>query len=136
MTKITSRQNGANCGEKWHTVCNITTLCVELYNTLCVITHTVYRITQCAYNYTLCVKVHIECIITHCLCVKLHTMCGIKTTFMITQRCVAFSMEKKFLSLEKFYTNIVSGVSDYYEVCEQPNENLPHRKTVKEWDLL
>ena len=41
--------------------------------------------------------------ITHCvthwvyfytLCVKLHTMCGIKTTFMITQGCVAFSMEK------------------------------------------
>ena len=23
---------------------------------------------------------------------------------------------KKFLSLEKFYTNIVTGVSDYYEV--------------------
>ena len=70
------------------------TLCVELYNALCVITHTVCKITQCAYNYTLCVKVHIECIITHCLCVKLHTMCGIKTTFMITQGCVAFSMEK------------------------------------------
>ena len=44
-------------------------------------------------------------------------MCGIKTTFMITQGCVEFSMDKKFLSLEKFYTNIVSGVSDYYEVC-------------------
>ena len=43
-------------------------------------------------------------------------MCGIKTTFMITQGCVAFSMDKKFLSLEKFYTNIVTGVSDYYEV--------------------
>ena len=47
---------------------------------------------------------------------KLHTMCGIKTTFMITLGCVAFSMDKKFLSLEKFYTNIVTGVSDYYQV--------------------
>jgi hypothetical protein len=44
-------------------------------------------------------------------------MCGIKTTFMITQECVAFSMGKKFLSLENFYTNIVTGVSDYYQVC-------------------
>ena len=26
---------------------------------------------------------------------------------------------KKFLSLEKFYTNIVSGVSDYYQVCAE-----------------
>ena len=38
---------------------------------------------------------------------------------MITQGCVAFSMEKKFLSLEKFYTNIVTGVSDYYQVWVQ-----------------
>ena len=47
-TKIASRQNSVNFDknylaakwrklwEKWHTVCNITTLCVELYNTLCV----------------------------------------------------------------------------------------------------
>ena len=27
---------------------------------------------------------------------------------------------KKILSLEKFYTNIVTGVSDYYQVCTYP----------------
>ena len=54
-TKIASRQNSVNFDknylaakwrklwEKWHTVCKITTLCVELYNTLCVKKITLHR---------------------------------------------------------------------------------------------
>ena len=58
-------------------------------------------------NYTMCIQLHTVCKSTHwvyyyTLCVKLHTMCGIKTTFMITQRCVAFSMEKNSSHLKNF----------------------------------
>ena len=35
----------------------------------------------------------------------------------ITQRFLSHSVWKKFPSLEKFYTHIVGGVGDYYEVC-------------------
>ena len=53
--KIASRRNSVNFDknylaakwrklwEKWHTVCKITTLCVELYNTLCVKKITLHR---------------------------------------------------------------------------------------------
>ena len=49
------------------------------------------------------------------LCVKLHTMCGTKIIFI--QGSLQRSVWKKFLSLEKFYTNVVGGVGDYYQVC-------------------
>ena len=45
-------------------------------------------------------------------------------------------MEKKFLSLEKFYTNIVTGVSDYYQVWppyinrNQPPLNINHNQAL------
>ncbi len=52
--------------------------------------------------------------------VELHTMCKI-TYYVwnkIIQGSLSHSVWKKFLSLEKFYTQIVADVADYYEVCQ------------------
>ena len=65
----------------------------------------------------MCIQLHTVCKSTHwvyyyTLCVKLHTMCGIKTTFMITQGCVAFSMEKNSSHLKNFtLTSLVALVT-------------------------
>ena len=56
------------------------------------------------------------------MCTQLHTVCKIthhvwnKNYIHDYTGVCRVQYGKKFLSLEKFYTNIVTGVSDYYEV--------------------